>query len=96
MIEGKTRGKNVAERVYNTYVELQQRANALYDQAAMRNSEIPGLRQVLEKKEVCNNFISLIAFIATFSGPFSHEYDGQTRQFCVSIRHNTRSVFGRR
>ncbi|KAI6228249.1 DNA-directed RNA polymerase subunit [Aphelenchoides besseyi] len=51
IVENKTRGKSMGERIFNTYTQLQQRMNAIYDQAAIPNSNVPGLRQVLEKKE---------------------------------------------
>ncbi|KAI6242657.1 DNA-directed RNA polymerase subunit [Aphelenchoides fujianensis] len=52
LIEKKTYGKTIGERIFNTYIQLQQRMNAVYDQAAVPNNNNAGLRQVLEKKEI--------------------------------------------
>lgn len=57
LIEDRIIGKTMNEKLHNAYQELQTRANALFDQAADRTDgkgTHPGLRQLLERKEVCN------------------------------------------
>lgn len=48
-------GKTMNEKMHNAYLELQLKVNAVYDQdLTMRNdpNTVPGLKQILEKKEV--------------------------------------------
>lgn len=48
-------GRTMNEKLHNAYVELQVRANCLYDsESAWGNKEVaPGIKQLLEKKQVC-------------------------------------------
>lgn len=52
LLRNRTYGKTLDERIYNAYTQLQTQVNALYDQDAIPNNNLVGLRQVLEKKQV--------------------------------------------
>lgn len=46
-------GKTLNEKLHYAYLDLQVRVNCLYDEGADKFNSQPGLKQVLEKKEVC-------------------------------------------
>jgi len=55
MIESRVPGKTMNEKLHNAYLELQMRANVLYDKDSNKldtSAGQVGLRQTLEKKEV--------------------------------------------
>lgn len=55
MISSKILGKTVHAKMHYAYLALQERMNAIFDQNLDRTNEprqLPGLKQILEKKEV--------------------------------------------
>lgn len=72
MIEARIFGKTMNEKLHNAYLELQLRANCLYDKDANRIDPTAGqvgLRQILEKKEVFVSIFLLNSLL--FSRAFS-------------------------
>lgn len=49
----RAQGKTINEKLHNSYLELQLRVNAMYDQDLIKSDPraVMGLRQILEKKE---------------------------------------------
>ncbi|KAI6183947.1 DNA-directed RNA polymerase subunit [Aphelenchoides bicaudatus] len=47
LLKSRTFGKNIDEQIYNTYTLMQSQMNALYDQDAIPNNNVSGIRQGL-------------------------------------------------
>lgn len=65
MIEQRVQGKTLNEKLHNAYIQLQTRVNCLYDQEAIKGADIkfPGLKQILEKKEVNQQLLLLQLYV---------------------------------
>lgn len=61
LIDDRITGNTLTEKLHNAYHQLQMRTNALFDQSENRadgKGSQPGLKQLLEKKEVIINLIT--------------------------------------